>query len=49
MSTIAIASAGTLAATLPAHADGGEPLAPRYPTPGGFPVQALATWTPRRP
>ncbi len=47
MSTIAIAP--TLAATLPAHADGGEPVALRYPTPGGFPVQAFATWTARRP
>jgi hypothetical protein len=47
MSTIALAPA--LAAALPAHADGGEPVAPRYPTTGGFPVQALATWTARRP
>ena len=48
MSTIAIAQTAALAAALPDHADGGVPLALRYPTAGGgFPAQALVAWTTR--
>jgi hypothetical protein len=49
MSTIALAPPAPLTAALPAHADGGVPVPLRYPTAGGFPVQALATWTATRP
>ncbi len=49
MSTIALAPPASLPAALPAHADGGVPVPLRYPTAGGFPVQALATWTATRP